>query len=174
MHSRIAILFATLLAAPAAAQTAPVANVCTAPEYRQLDFWVGDWEARFDDGIGGTATGSNVVTRILGDCAIEEKFDGHPGVPLIGRSLSIWDVQIRAWRQTWVDDKGGVFLLTGGPAGKEFVLATAPFGEGGNTRLRMVFTDIAADSFAWLWQKTEDGGQTWKTNWRIDYRRRAK
>jgi hypothetical protein len=38
----------------------------------------------------------------------------------------------------------------------------------------MVFTDIAADSFAWLWQKTEDGGQTWKTNWRIDYRRRAK
>jgi hypothetical protein len=170
MMIRSAAIAAMLVTAPAPAQPRP----CAAPEYRQLDFWVGDWEARFDDGSGGSTTGRNVVTRILGDCVIEENFDGNPGTKLIGRSLSIYDARAKTWRQTWVDDQGSVFVLTGGPDGKDFVLATAPFGEGAKSRLRMVFTDIAADSFTWIWQKSSDGGSSWVTNWRIDYRRKGR
>lgn len=37
-----------MLPAPASAQYAPPAEsprVCTAPEFAQFDFWVGEWEA---------------------------------------------------------------------------------------------------------------------------------
>lgn len=160
----------SVYAVPAHAAAPP----CAAPEYRQLDFWVGNWEARFSDGKGGTVTGSNVITRTLGDCVIEENFDGNPGTNLVGRSLSIYDAGAKTWRQTWVDDQGGVFVLTGGPVGRDFVLATAPFGHGGKQQQRMTFTDIAADSFTWLWQRTTDGGASWQTTWRIDYRRKGR
>ena len=167
------LMIAAVFCGVAAAMPASAAGPCAAPEYRQLDFWVGDWNARFDDGKVGVASGRNIVTRILGDCAIEENFDGNPGTKLVGRSLSIYDGRAKTWRQTWVDDQGGVFVLTGGPEGKDFVLRTAPFGEGGKAQLRMLFTDIAPNSFTWLWQKSSDAGATWVTSWRIDYARRG-
>ena len=34
----------------------------------------------------------------------------------------------------------------------------------------MRFTEIAADSFVWLWERGADDG--WTVQWRIDYTRR--
>ncbi len=39
--------------------------------------------------------------------------------------------------------------------------------------LRMVFYDIKENSMVWDWESTEDGGKTWKLNWRINYKRTA-
>jgi hypothetical protein len=36
---------------------------------------------------------------------------------------------------------------------------------------RMVFKEIKNDSFTWDWEKTEDGGKTWKLEWRINYKK---
>lgn len=162
---------ATLLTSAVAAQPAPPA--CSAPEYRQLDFWVGDWRARWTDAGGKAQEGRNSIARILGDCAIEERFDGSPGTPLKGRSLSIYDGRAKVWRQTWADNQGGVFVLTGGPQGADFVLETASFGDGGKSRFRMLYTDITPNSFTWDWLRTDDHGKTWKSSWRLSYERLA-
>src|SRR6202045_3560832 len=65
-------------------QRQPPAN---APEYRQFDFWVGDWNA-FE--AGGAAPVARLrVDRLLDGCVLREDYegaDGHKGV-----SLSIYD-----------------------------------------------------------------------------------
>jgi len=37
----------------------------------------------------------------------------------------------------------------------------------------MVFRDVAADAFLWVWEASADDGNTWQSRWEIDYRRRA-
>src|ERR1051325_1609374 len=48
----------------ATSQPAP----CSSAEYRQLDFWVGDWDVYDDKGV---LQGHNLVQKILGGCALQ-------------------------------------------------------------------------------------------------------
>ena len=69
---------------------------------RQFDFWLGDWDLRWEpDGRG-----VNVITSILDDHAVLERFDGRPSIPLTGMSVSMFDAAIDRWRQVWVDSDG--------------------------------------------------------------------
>jgi hypothetical protein len=36
---------------------------------------------------------------------------------------------------------------------------------------RMIFQDVEKDSLTWRWQRSDDGGTTWVTQWEIGYRR---
>lgn len=157
-------------APPPAAQAAP----CSAPEFRQMDFWVGVWDVRWAATPGQDAgQGTNTITRILDNCVIQEQFSGGPTTGnLIGHSVSTYHAAPKVWRQTWVDNQGGYFALTGGPTkdGK-FILENtrlsdaAPF-------LRMVFEDIKPDSLTWRWQRSSDKGATWTDSWVINYTKR--
>src|SRR5687767_3406701 len=76
----------------------------------ELDFWLGDWEARW----GAAGRGTNSLRRILADRVIEEDFRGTgTGGSLHGRSWSVFDPERGVWRQTWVDDQGGYIELVG-------------------------------------------------------------
>jgi hypothetical protein len=44
--------------------------------------------------------------------------------------------------------------------------------KGNTVDQRMVFYNIAADSFDWDWETSRDGGRTWELRWRIHYQRR--
>src|SRR5262245_27023963 len=97
---------------PAAATPSTPSPACAAPEYRQFDFWDGDWtlvvRARATpDGPWGEAHGTQHVESILGGCATAEHFaaDG-PQAPWAGASYSSWQPAVGKWEQTWVDDSG--------------------------------------------------------------------
>jgi hypothetical protein len=126
------------------------------PERRQFDFWLGEWDCSWEDG-----TGSNVVTSELDGTVILERFDGRPGTPLRGISVSMYDLEHHVWRQTWVDSSGGYLDLSGG-----FSDGVMELRHDTATPFRMRFTDLAADSFVWRWER-------WDERWRIDYRRRT-
>lgn len=168
---RIAVLSLLLLAAGAAnAQTPPT---CTSAQFHQLDFWLGDWNAKWDASPGTPAgQGSNHITRGYEGCVIEEHFDGRPSQHLQGHSVSTYVAPTKNWRQTWVDNEDGYIDLAGGPNGKgEFVLTTLP--RPNNARAnRMIFTAITPRSFLWRWQQTLDG-KTWTDSWVIHYTRKA-
>lgn len=146
---------------------------CTAPEFRQLDFWVGEWEVRWEATPGQAAgSGANTIRRDLGNCVIYETFEGGPSTShLVGYSVSTFHAPVGRWRQTWVDNQGGYFALVGGPVGDTFVLEnsrlsdTAPY-------LRMVFADITPTSLTWRWQRSTNGGSSWSDTWVIYYTRR--
>lgn len=146
---------------------------CAAPEFRQLDFWVGDWDVRWDAGGGvQSGRGTNRITREYDNCVIQEDFHGGPTTGnLIGHSVSTYHQPVQQWRQTWVDNKGGYFALVGGPEGDGFVLSNTRVGDSA-PYLRMVWEDITADSLTWRWQSSSDAGATWSDQWVIYYTRR--
>src|SRR5215208_530032 len=75
---------------------------CAAPEYRQFDFWVGQWQVVTPT---GSPSGTNVISRELGGCAVEERWtDGGGGR---GRSINAYDPTDRRWHQHWVFAAGG-------------------------------------------------------------------
>ena len=142
-------------------------NPCQAEEFSQFDFWLGDWRVSWGEGEKGT----NRVQKILGDCVIQEEFDGRPGVELIGKSLSTYDVERGCWLQTWVDNSGGYLDFNGGWQGDKMVLSRQVPGTEGDTRQRMVWFDIQPDSLTWNWERSEDGGQSWQILWQLKYQR---
>lgn len=169
-----ALLILALFALPTLAQPA---GPCSSAEYRQLDFWVGEWDLSWPGGQGGTPEGqtghgSNIITSELGSCVIHESFSGDG---FTGQSFSIYDARSEEWKQTWVDDQGGHIAFTGGlaPDGTPF-FQTAPFEDAqGEERInRMIWENIARATLTWRWQTSTDAGDTWNDLWVISYTRR--
>lgn len=157
--------------ANAQSNTAPQTPPCSGEEYRQLDFWVGDWHAEWDNGDGTIGTGENHITRDeYGDCVIYERFSGG----FEGMSVSMYHAPIGMWRQSWVDNTGGYFALVGGPGGEnddfDFMVEntrlsdTAPY-------LRMTWEDVTDNSFTWRWQGRASEDEEWADRWVIRYTR---
>lgn len=181
MKTAIALSVATV--ALAACATAPIVDnanglstatstSCAAEEFRQLDFWVGEWDVRWETSADQQAgTGRNIITHELDRCVIQEQFTGDASTNnLVGRSVSTYHAAIGQWRQTWVDNQGGYFALVGGPAGETFVLENSRL-QPNAPYLRMVFEDITPTSLTWRWQRSSDAGQTWNDSWVIYYTR---
>lgn len=145
---------------------------CKAPEFRQLDFWIGTWRARWKDAEGREQEGTNRIEATLDGCVIVEHFDGRPGTPLRGTSVSTYDRTAGRWKQTWVDNTGGYLDFAGGREGDRMILSRSTVRDGKPVQSRMVFEDITPTAFTWLWQSSRDDGRTWQTNWRIEYTRR--
>ena len=88
-----------------------------------------------------------------------------------GSSWSVYDSLSDRWQQTWVDNQGNYFALSGAWMQDRMVLETRPAGTEGRRFYRMVFRDIERDGFWWEWSVTEDKGATWTQKWRIRYTR---
>src|SRR5947207_2067311 len=90
---------------------------CTAAEYRQFDFWLGEWQVHRKDGSVG---GINRITQEYGGCVIHEHYATGRGYS--GESLNTYDAPRKTWHQTWVDDSGLLLTLEGHLQGKSMVL----------------------------------------------------
>src|SRR5205085_1515790 len=106
----VARLLAAVLAQP---------RGCTSPEYRQFDFFVGDWNT-YDVGAPNALVARNRVTRMVGGCALREVYEQRDG--LRGESFSTYDASRKRWHQSWVTNRGQLLLLDGGLEGDRMVL----------------------------------------------------
>jgi hypothetical protein len=156
----------------------PIAKACEGAEFRQLDFWVGDWtvaihaRAKPGEDQWQDAPGTQHVTHTLKGCAIEENFTAEAPIAFAGRSFSTIDAIAKKWRQTWVDDSGGYLAFSGGPEGGGFVLYGEPRDLGGTKfQMRMVWSKITHDALRWEWQRSEDNWATNQLMIGIDYTR---
>ncbi len=94
----------------ASANAQPTPAGCTLPEYRQFDFWLGDWDA-FDVDGPTTVVARIHVERILNGCVLQEDYEGADG--LKGRSFSIYDASRKVWHQSWVTNRGQLLVIEG-------------------------------------------------------------
>ncbi len=103
------VLFALLaIALPSLSQTSPSFG-CSAPVYRQFDFWLGDWDT-FD--VGSSTPDARVrVTSILGGCVVHEDYQALSGHR--GESFTIYDATRKVWHQTWVTNRGELLVIEG-------------------------------------------------------------
>lgn len=83
------------LVAVAFGQAERQAPPCSAPEYHQFDFWIGNWDVTTPD---GKPVGTNLVRQILDGCVIEENWSGTTGGD--GKSFNIYFARDRRWHQT--------------------------------------------------------------------------
>ena len=135
---------------------------------RTFDFWIGNWNAYWQDSLKGI----NEISMKLKDRVVEENFSSIDGT-FNGRSWSVFDSVSNSWRQTWVDDAGAYLTFTGGSVDDEVILNMndARVKDGKSVFMRMVFSDIKPNSFEWQWQRSEDK-TNWNSIWTILYKRR--
>jgi hypothetical protein len=152
-------------AAPPQAQRVP----CSRPEFRQFDFWLGDWNVTTVD---GKQAGTNLVTRPLGLCVLQEHWKGQGGS--IGESYNTYDRESGRWHQTWVDNSGTLLTLDGGLVGSDMVLASARRMVGGKPTIdRITWSPKAANEVHQVWEQSFDDGKTWTVVFHGVYRPRA-
>jgi hypothetical protein len=135
-----------------------VPGPCAAPEYRQFDFWLGEWEVRTP---AGKLAGRNTITRMLGGCVLQERWRGARGHQ--GTSYNIYDASRRRWHQTWVDDEGLLLQLEGGYADGRMVLSGEIVDSAGRpVKQRITWERMDGGRVRQRWDSSSDG-VTWET-----------
>lgn len=155
-------------APPAASPSAP--PTCDGPQYRQFDFWAGEWEVKDAD---GSTAGTNSVTRILGGCVLQERWRGVKG--LEGTSFNIYDRADASWHQIWVDSLGGRLDIAGGLRDGRMVLEGRDRKglRGELVRDRITWTPLPDGRVRQHWEQSHDQGKTWQTAFDGMYSRKA-
>jgi len=171
--ARIVVSLAAVLGGPSAAMgqdstEARTAARCTAAEWGQFDFWLGDWEVRNGD---GKLLGSNEITRVARGCGLLENWRGREGGR--GMSLNTYDDNGHKWTQRWVGD-GATLWLEGRFEGGAMVLT----GTGtrntprGPVMDRITWTPLLDGRVLQQWDISSDGGKIWQAAFKGYYQRR--
>jgi hypothetical protein len=136
----------------------PKPAACQAPEYKQFDFWVGDWDA-FD--IGRPAIVARLkVDHLLDGCVLREVYKGADGHE--GESLSLYDASRKVWHQTWVTNRGELLVIEGGLRNGEMVLTgTDRTTDGQERRVRGIWK-LEGTAVRETAVRSMDGGKTWQ------------
>jgi hypothetical protein len=168
-------------ATPGTAEQAPAAAApgaepahappCSAPEYRQFDFWVGDWDAFDLDEHGRPAAAPvarNHVELILGGCVLREIYEATSGV--VGQSFSIYDRSRQVWHQSWVTNRGTLLVIEGKLQGDRMVLSGTDPAFSPPRLVRGVWYR-AEGGVRETADRSSDGGKTWQPWFDILFRR---
>lgn len=143
-------------------------NPCKAsPEFRQFDFWIGDWDVKAP---GGQPAGSSSVQLILGQCIIFENWTSGAGSN--GKSFNIYDVNDKKWHQTYVDDKGTFSHYIGGLVNGEMVVIAENIVGGKKTLAKMTFSKLSNGDVRQHGENSNDDGKTWTTSFDLTYTRK--
>jgi hypothetical protein len=119
MKFQVSVIFFlfTLIISPSFAQQAEESLCKTDENYRQFDFWIGEWDVYQNDTLAGT----NTVNLILDDCVISENWQSAKS-DYAGKSYNYYEPASGYWYQTWVDNKGKYLFLKGTFANKKMIL----------------------------------------------------
>ncbi len=141
-----------------AGATAQQATVpCEAPEYRQFDFWVGEWEVRDAE---GKMAGTNIIDRMLSNCVLRERWTGSAGT--LGQSFNLYWARDQRWHQTWVDNQGGLLELAGGLEGDAMVMQGEGIARDGSAILHEIRWEPLDDGrVKQHWRASRDQGTSW-------------
>ena len=135
---------------------------CTAPEYRQFDFWLGRWDVAPTGSAPDVRQASSSITVEPGGCAVFEDFHD---LDVHGVSISLYDPATAAWYQTFVDNTGGRLVIGGGLVAGAMVLT----GPDHDNRITWEQLPGTVRQFG---EDSRDGGTTWSTTFDLLYRPR--
>jgi tetratricopeptide (TPR) repeat protein len=148
------------------------ANPCGDAEFKEFDFWVGDWDvASAADGIH---RGSSHISKEMNGCVVWENWTSA-GSPYFGKSYNTWNPNLKRWEQYWVDISAGVMFFHGNL--KENVMDywtdDVPQATGGTLLRHLQFFNLGPDKVRQFSQGSTDGGKNWHTEYDFIYKRVA-
>lgn len=148
-----------------------------------FDFFMGIWRCRHryrvrrlqacEDWI--EFDGSCAARRILdGKGNIDESDIGFPGGAYRGMSLRTWDPACGRWSIYWLDSRRPGHItppVKGGFAKGLGVFYGDDRHEGRDIRVRFLWSRITPQSARWEQAFSLDEGNSWETNWYMDFTR---
>jgi hypothetical protein len=122
------------------------------PNYRLLDFWIGDWEVKSHD---GQLYGHNNVESILDGCVLMENWKGAKSSK--GKSFNFYDHGSKKWIQRWVDNSGGSLDLKGDiKEGAAVFLGLSKNKKGENIHNRLTLKKGPENQVFQIWEQSKD------------------
>ncbi len=138
---------------------------CSAPVYRALDFWLGDWVIYGEDRV---RVGRNHVARTPDGCALVETWAGTLGDG--GRSLTFYNNRAGRWKQVWIGDTGGVVEQEGVvEAGALRLQGETIRPDGVRVLNRLTLSPVAGGRLRQRAEVSQDGGRTWEVQFDFTY-----
>ena len=151
------------------------AKPCTGDNYRQFDFWIGEWDVY---GINGNKAGDSKISLILDSCIILEEWVSvtKPGVfTYKGKSFNTYNSQAKQWQQLWVDNTGGSthYLYGSYSEGKIVFQTSLPSSANESLQIdRLSFFALDTNRVRQLGEQSKDNAKSWVTKYDLEYRRK--
>ena len=164
------LLLCTTMTPPAASAQNPAAG-CHDPAYGKLDFWVGRWDVY----VNGKLDGTDVVEKILKDCAVVENWREADSSGE-GKSLFYYLAATKSWKQVWVTDAGPLKekkLVTEFPDGGIRFQGEIPHADGTSHLDRTTLTPVSGGKVRQVIEISRDAGKTWQVVYDAEYRRQT-
>jgi tetratricopeptide (TPR) repeat protein len=137
------------------------ARVCmNIPEYRQFDFWVGDWNVF---GTNGQQLGTNQVLLLEDGCIIEENWTSAQGGT--GKSFNFYNPATKKWHQSYMDNTGSNWMMDGEYRDGVLRYEGMIYAPGSTVMVRMNFYNLGADKVRQTAETSTDKGLTWTSVW---------
>jgi len=129
-------------------------NICrNNAEFRQLDFWKGEWRV---SAAQGPELGTSRVTTDLNDCLVQEDFETPKGYR--SRSYLYFDFVVEKWFRTFADNTGTHRELSGNLSGDAMVMTGDETVANGKSRaLRVTIAPDGANGVRQRWEISESG-----------------
>jgi len=143
---------------------------CEDSEFKQFDFWLGDWDVA--SAADGTPRGSSHISKEMGGCVVWENWTSA-GNPYFGKSYNTWNPNLKRWEQYWVDTSAGVMFFHGELKNNimDYWTEDVPQAGGGTLLRHLQFFNVGSDKVRQFSQGSKDGGKTWHTEYDLIYTR---
>jgi tetratricopeptide (TPR) repeat protein len=142
---------------------------CRADEFRQFDFWIGDWAVH---NHAGQKVGDNHVTREQDGCLLVEHWKSGRGIES-GTSFNYFDIRDKKWHQLYIDNSGNAGAYP--PMAGNLV----------DNKMVLVSDEKVSPVFRWTWyvlspgkvrqmaEQSDDQQKTWRIVWDSTYINKA-
>lgn len=150
---------------------------CSAPQYKEFDFWLGEWEVQ---SAAGQILGRNRITQKYGGCVVVEEWESAAGGS--GSSFNFYDQPTKQWHQFWVDATGTNWLssdkqgnpvtLRGGIRGGAMVLTSHPDTLPSIGPTRATWRPQPDGGVRQTFESSSDGGKTWTNSFDGFYKKK--
>jgi len=149
---------------------------------RDFDFWMGSWTGhnrRLRERLAGCEEwdefeSKSVVRPILGGMGNEDVFITDYAGGYIGMSFRFFDPETRQWVIYWADSRRSGVLeppVIGSFSGDVGVFEGPDTFEGRPIVVRYTWSGVTTPTPRWEQAFSDDGGQTWETNWVMEFTR---
>ncbi len=145
---------------------------CEDAEFRQFDFWIGDWDVTSTG--DGVPRGSSHIAKEMGGCVIWENWTSA-GSSYFGKSYNTYNVNLHRWEQYWVDNSAGTIFFYGNLKDGVMDYWTDDVAQSNGQKLRrhLQFFNLGPGKVRQFSQGSTDGGKTWQVEYDLTYNRHA-
>ncbi len=143
---------------------------CSAVEYRQFDFWIGDWDTFESEDLNGPSIARAWIGPIVDGCALHERYEQSDG--LVGDSILSFDPVRRQWQQTWITNRGSNMVLWGELRDGALVLEGEVHLHDGATILQRITWRTEGEAVRETAVLSRDGGAHWEPAFDVLFRKR--